>query len=256
MILAGSVVSGSVRSGRPGRAVRSIVMLAPDIRIPVYDAVRRGPRARRGQGHDGVGQLSRDPRGRTLFRSRGHQCAAAAAVSHASRSAHSGQVRQIESTGRQTAHSLQVLGARPSGACVSRDRRIHVCAAHNDTSGINALPANNYDLASEWGRAPFDQRHRLEALLQLKAAMGELRPQHLAGVRPSYSLQTGRDDFHTGQTNARPAGVARNTLQGPGSAVIDLQWSQSSGPRALGEKGEGRPCRSRWSGDVFECTLI
>ncbi|HEX9462941.1 MAG TPA: hypothetical protein VGB82_10115 [Alphaproteobacteria bacterium] len=29
---------------------------------------------------------------------------------------------------------------------------------------------------------------------------------------------TGRDDYRTGQTNARPAGVARNTLQGPGSA--------------------------------------
>ena len=30
-----------------------------------------------------------------------------------------------------------------------------------------------------------------------------------------YSLTTGRDDFDTGFANARPAGVGRNTLQGP-----------------------------------------
>jgi hypothetical protein len=35
--------------------------------------------------------------------------------------------------------------------------------AHNDTSGINFLPANNYDLAGEFGRADLDQRHRLVA---------------------------------------------------------------------------------------------
>ena len=27
-----------------------------------------------------------------------------------------------------------------------------LASAHNDTSGINALPSNNYDLASEYGR--------------------------------------------------------------------------------------------------------
>ena len=99
-------------------------------------------------------------------------------------------------------------------------------AAHNDTNGINALPANNYDLASEYGRAAFDQRHKLEALLQLKggdwADFG--MAVSLASARP-YSLLTGRDDFNSGQTNARPPGVARNTLQGPGLATVDLRWS-------------------------------
>ena len=32
---------------------------------------------------------------------------------------------------------------------------------HNDTSGINAFPANDYDLSGEWARADFDRRHRL-----------------------------------------------------------------------------------------------
>ena len=56
-----------------------------------------------------------------------------------------------------------------------------------------------------------------------------------------YSLRTGRDDFNTGQANARPAGVARNTLEGPGYADLDLRWShdfvfptakQNKGPAA------------------------
>jgi hypothetical protein len=41
-----------------------------------------------------------------------------------------------------------------------------------------------------------------------------------------YTLITGRDDFHTGTANARPAGVGRNTLQGPGYAEYDVRWSR------------------------------
>jgi outer membrane receptor protein involved in Fe transport len=38
-------------------------------------------------------------------------------------------------------------------------------------------------------------------------------------------LTTGRDDFHTGIASARPAGVRRNSLQGPGYLDLDLRWS-------------------------------
>lgn len=38
-------------------------------------------------------------------------------------------------------------------------------------------------------------------------------------------MTTGRDDFHTGLGNARPSGVSRNSLQGPGYANLDLRWS-------------------------------
>ena len=40
-----------------------------------------------------------------------------------------------------------------------------------------------------------------------------------------YSLTTGRDDYHTGFANARPAGIGRNTLDGPGYAEFDVRWS-------------------------------
>src|SRR5262249_25497538 len=100
--------------------------------------------------------------------------------------------------------------------------------ANNDTSGINVFPANNYDLSGEWARADFDRRHRFDLL-------GTFNPGKLVnlGVALSaysglpYSLTTGRDDFSTGIANARPAGVRRNSLQGPGYLVVDLRWSHS-----------------------------
>jgi hypothetical protein len=46
-----------------------------------------------------------------------------------------------------------------------------------------------------------------------------------AGSGRPYSLTTGHDDFNTGTANARPAGVPRNSLRGPGFANFDVRWS-------------------------------
>jgi hypothetical protein len=34
------------------------------------------------------------------------------------------------------------------------------------------------------------------------------------------------DPYHTGMANARPPGVSRNSLVGPGYADLDLRWSR------------------------------
>jgi hypothetical protein len=39
-------------------------------------------------------------------------------------------------------------------------------------------------------------------------------------------MTTGRDDNHDGLANDRPAGVPRNSLQGPGYAGVDVRWSR------------------------------
>jgi hypothetical protein len=138
-----------------------------------------------------------------------------------------GQVRQIESTGRQTAQSVQLLARGRFVKRVQGTVQYTLARAFNDTSGINALPANNYDLASEYGPADFNQRHHLEALLQFKANSWTNfgLAVSLASGKP-YSLLTGTDPFNTGQTNARPSGVTRNTLIGPDYASVDLRWSR------------------------------
>jgi hypothetical protein len=149
-----------------------------------------------------------------------------------------GQIRQIEATGRQTAHSLQIIGRGRIAPHLRGSVQYTIATARNDTNGINALPANNYDLDPEWGRASFDQRHRLEALLQLQAGdWAQFGVSLSLGSGRPYSLQTGRDDYRTGQTNARPAGIARNTLQGPGSAVMDVRWSHEFGLAGKGDEG-------------------
>jgi hypothetical protein len=210
-------------SGTAGTTVRSVVTLAPDIQIPFTTQFGAGlERVVRKGTTVAVNYLG--ARGTDLFRS--HDVNAPPPPLYLARPDPAfGQIRQIESTGRQTAHSLQILARGGLVPHVKGSVQYTIATARNDTNGINALPANNYDLASEWGRASFDQRHKLEALLQLKG--GEWADfgvaVSLASGRP-YSLQTGRDDFHSGQTNARPAGVARNTLQGPGSAMLDLRW--------------------------------
>jgi hypothetical protein len=42
-----------------------------------------------------------------------------------------------------------------------------------------------------------------------------------------YTLTTGLDNYHDGMTNARPPGVSRNSLQGTGTATLDLRWSKA-----------------------------
>jgi hypothetical protein len=67
-----------------------------------------------------------------------------------------------------------------------------------------------------------------------------------------YSLITGLDLYNTGIANARPAGVARNTLRGPGYASLDLRWSREF-PYAA--PGKARPKRSVTFGvDAFNLT--
>ena len=40
-----------------------------------------------------------------------------------------------------------------------------------------------------------------------------------------YTETTGRDEYRTGYANARPPGVPRNSLQGPGFVELDVRWS-------------------------------
>lgn len=41
-----------------------------------------------------------------------------------------------------------------------------------------------------------------------------------------YNETTGRDDYNDGMATARPNGVRRNSLQGPGYADLDVRWSR------------------------------
>ena len=126
-------------------------------------------------------------------------------------------LRQIESSGRLESHSLEVAVRGDVTRLFSGMMQYTLGRAYNNAAGINSFPANNYDLSGEWGRADFDQRHRLNLL-------GTVKPGRLFNLgigvflntgRP-YSLTTGRDDYHVGSATARPAGVRPQHVNRPG----------------------------------------
>jgi hypothetical protein len=138
-----------------------------------------------------------------------------------------GVLRQIESAGRRVSNSLEVSFRGNVTRFFSGMAQYRLASSHDDTSSINYFPPNSYDLSGEWSRSDFDRRHRFELL-------GTLNPGSLFNLGVSlslysglpYTLTTGLDEFHTGTANARPAGVPRNSLQGPGYVDLDLRWSR------------------------------
>jgi hypothetical protein len=153
-----------------------------------------------------------------------------------------GVSRHIESSARRTSHALTLAMQGNMSRFFSGTVQYTLGRAYDDTSGINSFPANNYDLSGEWSRAAFDERHRVRL-------NGSLTPGKLfrLGVVLSmrsgqpYNLTTGQDGNQDGFANDRPAGVRRNSLEGFGSARLDLRWSKEfmfdkkkkdKGPRA------------------------
>jgi hypothetical protein len=136
-------------------------------------------------------------------------------------------VRQIESTGRLAGHSLEV-GLRGNITRYFNGMVQYVFGhARNDTGGITTFPANSHDLTGEWGRADFDIRHRFNLLGAIKAGKYFNLGAALAlNSGAPYTIITGRDDNDDSLTLERPAGVGRNTVEGPGYAQLDLRWSR------------------------------
>src|SRR4029077_19407752 len=75
-----------------------------------------------------------------------------------------GQVRQIEAAGRLVRNALELSWRGNATRFFNGMAQYTLSKTYNNTSGIGYFPANMYDLSGEWGRADFDQRHRLNLL--------------------------------------------------------------------------------------------
>src|SRR5713101_1443427 len=113
---------------------------------------------------------------------------------------------QFETSGSSHSHSLN-LGFRTSLRgrlqIVSQYTLSH---AIDDTSGLSSLPADNFDLRSERGRADFDQRHRfnLASVLKLPHGFGFGLITSVSSGIP-YNITTGFDNNHDTVANDRPS---------------------------------------------------
>jgi hypothetical protein len=110
--------------------------------------------------------------------------------------------------------------------------------AKNDIGGASSLPADNYDLAGEWGRADYDRRHRFNFAGIYRLPL-DFRVGGIVGLSSGapFNITTGYDDNQDTVANDRPPGVSRNTGRGPGSANVDARLSK----RFRLERGKQRP---------------
>lgn len=134
-------------------------------------------------------------------------------------------LRDIESAGRLEANALEVnlrggLGPRVNGMV-----QYVFGKTMSDTGGVNWFPANSFAPAGEWGRADTDRRQQFNflgtATLHRWANFG-LSVSLLSGI--PFNITTGRDENGDGMALDRPIGIARNTGNGPGAAIVDLRW--------------------------------
>jgi hypothetical protein len=229
--------SGGVLVAQPA----SIVRFAPGIRSPYTFQFNAGVERQLAKSLTAAANYIHT-RGVKLFRSRNLN--APPPPSYAERPDPAiGVLRQIESAAHSRGHALELMLRGRLSRFFNGTIQYTLGRANNNANnagGINALPANSYDLTSEWSRAEFDERHRFNLLSTIEAgdwfnlgltlSLGSGRP---------YNLTTGRDDNRDSVANDRPAGVRRNSLQGPGAATLDLRWAREFRLQQARKKDEG-----------------
>jgi len=83
---------------------------------------------------------------------------------------------------------------------------------------------NPYNVRADWARN--DQRHRFQGSFTVRPPnAGSFSFNMNANSGRAYSITTGRDDNLDQSINDRPAGVKRNSLRGPGSYTLNLNYT-------------------------------
>jgi hypothetical protein len=154
-----------------------------------------------------------------------------------------GNITQVESTGRSVSHMMFTnLTLNLPWHRTTLFANYALARWRNDSDGPFSLPANNFDLVSEWGPAPNDARHRVSGLLNMDMWKGWKISASVNGSSGlPYNLTTGFDDNGDTVSNDRPAGVGRNSARGAGrwDAGGRLSWTFGFGERKVAAAGTG-----------------
>ena len=149
-----------------------------------------------------------------------------------------GIYQEVQSSGRQVGQALDISLSGKLNRYLSGIAQYTFSQTNNNTGGLNYIPPNTYDLRGEYGRADFDQRQRFTMLASSEFNRWlHFGTSFTAGSGLPYTRTTGLDLFNSGFANARPVGVRRNTLQGPGYMELDLRWSHDFALSRKGDKG-------------------
>jgi carboxypeptidase family protein len=137
------------------------------------------------------------------------------------------KVDQFESTGSSRSNSVAFTYRTAIANRVELLSQYTYSRSYDNTSGMFFLPADNFNLSPEWGRSDFDRRHRFNL-----AGIVDLPYGFKFGTITSISsgiplnITTGVDANQDGVANDRPAGVTRNTGDGPMYSDVDIRLSK------------------------------
>jgi len=136
-------------------------------------------------------------------------------------------IDQVESTASMRGNSLSLSYQGGFGKYCKVIARYSFSETTNDTSGAFSLPADNYDLRPEMGRADFDRRHQLHlaGVFNLPGAFRVGTVLSVASGIP-FNITTGADNNHDSVANDRPPSVTRNTGDGPGLLQLDVRLTK------------------------------
>jgi hypothetical protein len=137
-----------------------------------------------------------------------------------------GQVREMQSEGYLKGNALELTFRGKPSKYFAGQVQYTLSRTDNNTSGITFFPVNSYDPGADWGRSDNDRLHKFDLLASTQPS----RFFTLGAALSLYSgkpvtITTGADDNQDGIINDRPAGVARNTMHGPGTIGLDLNLS-------------------------------
>ena len=123
-----------------------------------------------------------------------------------------GNIYSLESTANSKYDGFMFRVDRRFGRNFSVFVNYTLSWANSDADGPQALPANSYDLRSEWGPAFIDRRHFLNVTGMVSLPHGfRLTPFVLVSSGGPFNIITGQDDNLDTVINDRPAGINRNS---------------------------------------------
>jgi len=219
----------------------SLLRIAPNIRTPYLTQASLGFERKLGRGKNFLSVDYTLVRGLRLYRTRNIN--APLPGSGALPNPSFMDINQFESSGRSRSHSLIVSLQTSLRNTLDILGQYTFSKSTDDTSGMFSLPANNYDLGTEYGQADYDRRHRFSLISTSHLPWG-FRAGTIVTLNSGipYNVTTGSDDNHDTVPNDRPLGMGRNTGAGPGYASVDFHLSKRIS--FVGGEGKGSGARS------------
>lgn len=152
-----------------------------------------------------------------------------------------GRIYQFESSGRLDQNQLIVNANKRVSKDLSFFSTYVLGKAEGDTDGPYSIAADPSDFRSEYGRSPYDVRHRFTAGGYVRVPLGvSLNPFVIASTGRPFNITTGQSTFGDANFTARPALASDLSRPGvvvtpfgafdpnpaPGTAIIPRNYGQ------------------------------